>query len=166
MLADAVQVAAMSQRRLGTVLLVGAHTLHLRIVVGTLCKTVGHEHVQHVGIGESLAFVARHLAVLQHIASLQCLAFLRFELQCHRAGLGITQVHVNQQIVRRVEAHHAVNDGTGIVRRHRSDVTDVFSIDHQLHAGIFHAYEPVGRVYSVYRQFCCIHHHYLGHQGG
>ena len=68
--ADAVQVAAMAQRGLCAVFLIGAHTLHLRIVPGTLCKAIGHEHVEHVTVVEPYALVAAHLALLQLVLHL------------------------------------------------------------------------------------------------
>ena len=67
MLTDAVQVATMTQRRLRTVFLISPHSLDLRIVALSLGKAVGHQHVEHVGIGEAHALVATHLALLQLI---------------------------------------------------------------------------------------------------
>ena len=63
MLADAFEVATMAQRRLRAVLAIGVHAFNLCGVVGTLCKAVGHEHIKHVGIGESHALVASFLTL-------------------------------------------------------------------------------------------------------
>ena len=67
MLTDAVEVAAMTQAGLRAILFITTHALHLRIVASTLCKTVGHEHIEHIGIGETHALVATHLTGLELI---------------------------------------------------------------------------------------------------
>ena len=61
-LADALEVTTMAQRRLRAILAIGVHAFNLCGVVGTLCKAVGHEHIEHVGIGEPHALVASFLA--------------------------------------------------------------------------------------------------------
>ena len=94
MFTDAVQVAAMTQAGLRTVFLVGAHTLYLRVVTCALSKAVGHQHVEHIGIGKAYALVATHLALLELIGD-----FLLVELEAHRASLCLTKVHVHQQVV-------------------------------------------------------------------
>ena len=66
-LTDAVQVAPMSQRRLTAVFPIRAHTFDLRVVTGTLCKAVWHQHIEYVGIGETLSLAACHLSLSQRI---------------------------------------------------------------------------------------------------
>ena len=152
MLADAVQVAAVAQRGLCAVFLIGAHTLHLRVMTGTLGKTVGHQHVEHIGVSEALTLVAAHLAGLQQIRHL-----LLAKLQCHRARLGTTQVKIKQQVVRGVEAHDAVDNNTGIVGGHALHIADAVAIDHQLHRRVLHSHVPVSRFNSVNHCFLSCH---------
>ena len=92
--ADAIQVTAMTKRRLCAILLITAHTLYLRVMTLALCETVGHEHVEHIGIGKAHTLVATHLTGLQLILHLGLV-----ELQCHRTRLGILQVHIDQKVV-------------------------------------------------------------------
>ena len=130
-----------------------------------LSETVGHQHVEHVGVGESHALVAAHLAGLQLIQ--HHLAFLSlhrssFKSERHRTRLGVLQVHVDKQVIRRVEAHEAVDADAGIVGRHLGHVTDALSIDHQLHLRILHPHVPVGRLYPVnHCLFCSTHCQYV-----
>ena len=59
-LSDALDVASVPQAGLVSVAQLVAHTLHnivFRVAIG---KSVGHEHVQHVGIGEAFAVFALH----------------------------------------------------------------------------------------------------------
>ena len=58
----------MAQGWCGAVDSVGMACLVLAVVGTSLCETVGHEHVKDIGIGESLACVARHLALPQWVA--------------------------------------------------------------------------------------------------
>ena len=64
-LTDAVQVATMAERRFGTILYIIAHTLDLLWMISTLCKAIGHELIEDVGVGESHTFVATHLTLFQ-----------------------------------------------------------------------------------------------------
>ena len=102
MFADAVQVTTMSKRWFCAIFHVMTHALDLRGVVRSLCKTVWHQHVEHVGIGESHALVAAHLAGLQlilHVFAFLSLHLSAFKRQRHHAGLGALQVHVDKQVV-------------------------------------------------------------------
>ena len=160
MLTDAVQIAAMPQRGLCAVFLIGAHTLHLRVMTGALGKTVGHQHVEHIGIGKALTLVAAHLAGLQGIGHLLLspLSSLLFKkLQRHRARLGTTQVKIKQQVVRGVEAHDAVDSDTGIIGGHALHIADAVAIDHQLYRRVLHPHVPVSRFNSVNHCFLSCH---------
>ena len=97
-LTDAFQVTTVAQTGCLTVDGLIAHGL-VGIVVGvSICKTVGHQHVQYVGIGESHAAFARHFAVFQHIFHL-LLLFAHLEVESHLSSLCIFQIEINQQIV-------------------------------------------------------------------
>ena len=168
--ADTVQVTAMTQRRLGAVFLIVSHTLDLRIMTGSLCKAVGHQHIEHIGIGETHTLVATHLPLFQPIVVSQLLTpslLLSFKYQGHCARLGVLQVHIDEQIVWRVEAHKAVNPDTRIISCHTGDVADALAIHHQLHSGVLHPHVPVGGLNTVNHWFfSCTHCHHVGHQNG
>ena len=152
-LAYAFEVAAVTQRRLLAVHGVSVQALHFKILSARR-KSVGHEHVQHVGVGEAHVVFALHVARLQLVLHV-CLALARTEQQVHCARLSILHVHVHQQIVRRVETHERVDAHARIVGRHLSSA-HVLAVNHQLHLRILHAYEPVCRFDAVYL-LCCIH---------
>ena len=166
-LTDTVQVAAMTEARLRAVLHVVAHPLDLLGVVCALGKAVGHQHIEHVGIGESQSLLALLLASLQSELLTAHLSLFIFEVQRHRARLRILQIHVDEQIVGRVETHQTVDLHARIVRRHVLHVADTLSVDHQLHRGVLHPYEPVGRLNTVDHTFLCSTHcHHVCHQDG
>ena len=97
MLTDAIEVTAMTEGGFGAVFLVGSHTCHLRVVVGALCKTVWHQHIEHVGIGKAHALVATHLTLFQlerHFLTFSTFHLSPFKRQRHGARLGIAHVHI------------------------------------------------------------------------
>ena len=167
---DAVEVAAVAQAGFRAVFDVGAHAFDLLGMVGTLCKTVGHEHVEHVGIGEADTLFALHLTGFQligHLHALRALDGATLEGELHRAGLGLAEVHVDEQVVGGVEAHEAVDGDTGVVGGDILHIADALSIDHQLHLGILHPHIPVGGLNPVnHCFFCCTHRQYVCHQDG
>ena len=166
-LPDTVQVAAMPEARLRAVLHVGSHPWNLLGVVGALGEAVGHQHIEHVGVGESQSLLALLLARLQLELFTVHLSLFTSEVQRHRSRLRILQIHVDEQIVGRVETHQTVDLHAGIVRRHVLHVADTLSVDHQLHRGVLHPYEPVCGLNSVNHTFlCCTHCHYVCHQDG
>ena len=57
MLADAFEVTTVTQTWLRAVVLVRAQSLYLVVVGATGCKAVGHKHIEHVGIAESIALL-------------------------------------------------------------------------------------------------------------
>ena len=66
-------------------------------MVRSLCKTVRHQHIEHVGIGESHTFVAAHLALfqlIQHLLSFTPSLLPSFKNKRHRARLGLAHVHI------------------------------------------------------------------------
>ena len=161
-LTDTVQVAAVSEAWLRAVLHVVAHALDLGVVVCALRKTVGHQHVEHVGIGESQALLTFLLARLQLVWY-----FRLAKIQNHRTWLGVAEIQVDEQVVGRVEAHQTVDGYTRIVRRHVLHVADALSVDHQLYGGVLHPYIPVGGLNSVNHTFLrCTHCHDVCHQDG
>ena len=83
-LSDSVKVTTMTERRLRAILGISPHTLDLRIMPSPLGKAVGHQHVKHIGIGESHTLVTAHLTRLELVLSF-CLA----KLEGHHARLGI-----------------------------------------------------------------------------
>ena len=94
MLTDTIQVATMTERWFRAIFYVGVHAFNLLGVVSTLRKSVGHEHVKHIGIGESHVLVTAHGALFQLVWHL-CLA----KVQRHSAWLSIAQVHIDKQVV-------------------------------------------------------------------
>ena len=158
MLAYALQVAAVAQTGLRAVVLIGRHTLDLVVVGAAAGKAVGHEHVEHVGIGETAVGLAGHFADFQFEGLLEGLA-AHAELELHGAGLRTGEVEIDEQVVGRLKPHDAVYGHAGIVGGHFGRA-DALSVDHQLQRGVFHAGKPVGRFYSVYFG-CCVHH---GHE--
>ena len=160
------QVATMTQRWSIAVFLIGAHTFYLLLVVGTLCKAVRHQQVEHVTDVEALALVARHFALFQlvvHYLTLHLSLFiLHLKCQFHRAGLRILQIQIHQQIVRRVEAHNVFDGNARIVSRHLLSIADAFAIHHQLHGWILQSHIPVGGVDTCDNLFGrCIHCHHV-----
>ena len=127
MLTNTVEVATMTKTRFTAVFYILAHTFDLFWVIGSLCKTIRHEHIQHVGIGEAHSLVTAHLPLLQLVRH-----FRLVEAQHHVTSLCPFQVKIQQQVVRRVEPHHTVNAHTGIIGRNILHVPDILSIDHQL----------------------------------
>ena len=75
------------------------------------------------------------------------------KVQSHRAWLGILDIHIDQQVVGRVESHQTINTDTRIGGSHTLHVTDTFAIDHQLQLGVLHAHKPVGGFYVVDSNF-------------
>ena len=137
-LLNAGEVTAVAQAWLGAVAGLVAHSLDdivLRVAVG---EAVGHEQVEHVGIGEALVVLATHGAVLERIAHL-----LAVEVECHLSGLSPLQVQVDEQIVRRVEADDGVHLHAGVVGGDLLDVFHILTIDHELQARVFHPHIPV-----------------------
>ena len=162
MLTDAVQVATVSQTWSRAVFHIVAHSLDLWVMTCALGKTVWHEHVEHVGIGETHTLVATHLTLLQLILHLRLA-----EAECHRSWLCILQVHVDQQVVRRVETHKTIDYDTRIVCRNTLHIADTLSIDHQLYLWILHTHVPVCWFNAVnYDFFCCTHCQDICHQNG
>ena len=148
MLADALDVAAVAQAGLRPVVLVGFHASNLvvgRIAVG---KAVGHEHIEHIGDAEAHALVTAHLAGEQLVFHFFLAAAL-LEGHFHRAGLGITGIQVDEQVVGRIQAYQAVDGHACIVDGHFG-ITDALAIDHELHTGVFQAHIPVGWLNAVH----------------
>ena len=141
-LSDAFEVAAVAQRRLGAVFAIGVHPLDLRGMVFTLCEAVGHQQIEYIGVGESLALVACHVALFQFVGDGGVLVAL-CEGQRQRAGLAAFHVQIDQQVVRRVEAHDGVDfRAVGL----NFGLADALAIDHQLQRRVFQARVPVGGV--------------------
>ena len=92
-LAYAFEVAAMTQRRLLAVHAVSVQSLHVEILSARR-KAVGHEHIEHVGVGEAHALFALHVACLQLVLHAR-LALAGAEQQVHRARLSIPYVQVH-----------------------------------------------------------------------
>ena len=129
-LADSLQVATMAQTRLCTVAGLITHRLKgiiLQIAVG---ETVWHQHIEHIFIRETDAFIARHLTVLQHILYLLRL-FALLEVEGHLTSLCPIEVKINQEIIRRIKAGDAIYLHTRIVYRYIG-ILDILAIHHQL----------------------------------
>ena len=62
--ADAFQVATMTQARSLTVTHFVAHGLEGVVIGPTVGKAVRHQHIEHVGVAETDAFLTGHLSVL------------------------------------------------------------------------------------------------------
>ena len=104
----------MAQAGFRAVVGVGLHTGNLIIGRVTIGKAIGHEHVKHVGIRESHPFAAFLLAVLEGVFY-RLFSLSQREIQVHDSGLRTTGVHVNEQIIGRIESHQAVDGHTGVV---------------------------------------------------
>ena len=152
-LAQALKVAAVTQRGLRAVHLIGVEALDLKVLAAR-CEAVGHEHVEHVGVGEALTVFALHVASLQLIVDVG-LVLARLEAELHGAGLRVLDVHVDKQIVGTVETHERVDLHAGIVGRHLGRA-DVLAIHHQLNRRVLHSHIPVGGFYAV-NFLCCVH---------
>ena len=151
MLAYALKVAAMSERRLRAIAQLVAHAFHhvvFRIAVG---ETVGHEQIEHVGIGEALTCLACLLTLLELIFNL-----LPVEPQRHLASFGVLEVEINEKIVGRVEAYHGVDLCPWIISSDVAHVAYTLAIEHYLERRVFHAREPID---GINTQGCgCVHH--------
>ena len=148
MVPDALQVTAVAQAGLRAVFHVGVHALHLRLVVLALGEAVGHQHVEHVGVGETLALLSRHGTGLEPVAHF-LLALAHREAQLHLARLRPRQVQVDQEIVGRVEPHQGVHPHAGIIGGDLR-LAYTLAIDHQLQRRVFHAHVPIGGLHAVY----------------
>ena len=164
MLANTFQVTTMTERGLCAVFLVGIHSFDLCRVMRTLCETVGHQHIKHVSIGESLPFRACFLTLFELVGSNLTFHFSFFvfhlKRQFHRSSFRPFQVHIDQEIVGGIQMNNAVDMSIGIVCCHFLNRCDIFAIDHQLYLGILHTHVPVGRVNTLYVYFSiCFHYH-------
>ena len=147
MLAQALQVATMSQTGLGAVVHVGVHAFDLVVGIAAAGEAIGHEHIEHVGIGEALALESWLLALLEFVAHALFL-FPILEVKGHHSGLSAFEVEVDEQVVGTVEPHEAVDGDTGIVGGHLG-LSDVLAIYHELEAWVLHASKPVGGLNMV-----------------
>ena len=127
MLAYTLEVATMSQTRLGAIFHIVAHTLDGLVMMRSLGETVGHEHIEYIGIGESYALLSTLLSGFQFVCHL-----LTIKAQGHRSRLGTTEVEIYQQIVGRVKAYYAINHHTRIVGSDCLHLGDILAIYHQL----------------------------------
>ena len=154
-LTNALQVATVAKRWLRAHAKLVEHTLHHIVFHIAIGKAVGHEHIQHVGIGESLSCLTRHVAALDFVVHLFFLAAL-LEIEFHGAWLSTLQIEIHEQIVGAVEAHHAIHLHTGIVGAYVG-LLDALAIHHQLERWIFHTGIPVGGFHTVdvHRRICC-----------
>ena len=152
-LADTIQVATMTQTGLGAILNIISHALYLCRMIGALCETVGHQHIKHIGIGKAHPLIATHLTLFKLILYLGLA-----KVQRHRARLCITQIHINQQVVRRIKSHQAVDDHPWIIGCDTGHIADTLTVHHQLHLRILQANIPVGGFNTInHLFFCCTH---------
>ena len=79
MLAYTFEVATMAQGWLVAVGGIGSHPFHLVVGSRARGKAVGHEHIEHICIGEALAVGTSHFARLELVAHL-LLLFALLEL--------------------------------------------------------------------------------------
>ncbi len=148
-LTDALQVATVAHAGMRAVAPVAAHALDHIVARVAIGKAVGHEHVEHIGVGEAVTLRSLLLAGFECI--LHCLLLLALlELELHYTGLGTACAQIDQQIVRRVESHQTVDTDTCIVGSYLG-ITDALAIDHQLHRrhGIVKPNIPVGGLNAV-----------------
>ena len=162
MLANALHVASVSQAWRRAVARLVAHGLEGVVVWVAIGKSVGHEHVEHIGVGESHALVARHVAVFQQVFHLLGLLAL-LEAQRHLARLGPFEVEVDEEIVGRVEACDRIDAHPRVAHFHVG-AAHILAVHHQLQRGVFHAYIPVGGLNAVDPHRCvhahCTHKHH------
>ena len=144
----AFKVATVAKTWLRTVGLVCVKALDVVVFRVAVSKTVGHKHVEHVGIGESHALLATLLARLELVFHLLCRLPV-LEVKGHLAGLRAFKIEVNEQVIGAVKPHNAVHLDAGIVS---SDLcrTYAFAVNHELQRRILHADKPVCRVNAVY----------------
>ena len=119
-----------------------AHTLYAVVASVAVGKTVGHEHVEHVGISESHTTVAAHLTRLKLIFHFHC-EFANGEIEFHDSRLCTCSVEVNEQIVGTVEPHNGVDFHSRIIGFHLG-IANVGAIYHELKRWVFHAHKPIG----------------------
>ena len=147
MLTNALQVAPMSQRRRRAVALLVEHTRHHivgRIAIG---KAVGHQHVEHIGIGKAPARLARQIALFQFIFQRLLIAGL-FKLEIDGARFRLFHIQVNEQIVGAIEAHHAIHLHPG-VGSGNIGMLHILAIHHDLERRVLHSGIPKGRFHMV-----------------
>ena len=147
MFANALQVAPMSQTGLRAVANIVVHAFYLVVLGVAVGKSIGHEHVQHISIGESHALVATHLTLLQLVFHLFCFLSLG-ERQRDSAWLGILQVEVSQQIMCVGHLYHAVYLHASITGGYLSAV-QVVAVHHELQTRILHPNKPIGCVNAI-----------------
>ena len=146
-LAQSLQVTAMAQTGLATVYHIVIHALDLVVGIAATGEAVGHEHIEHVGIGETLALVTGFLPLLEFVTHALFL-FADIEIERHHSWLRALEVEIDEQVVGTVEPHQTVDSHSAVVGRHLC-LTDAAAINHELQTGVLHAGKPVGGFYVV-----------------
>ena len=141
---DARKVASVAQRGLRAVAEAVAHALDDIIARVAIGKAVGHEEIEHVSLRKALVVLGSLGAGVEHVA-LRQLAAVELKLEAHLARLSALEIHIDEQIVGRVEAHEGVDTRMGVVGRDLG-VAYALAIDHELERGVFHPHIPVGGV--------------------
>ena len=109
MLANAFEVASVTQRGLFAVLFVFVQPLDFCGVVRALCEAVGHKHIKDVGAVESDAFVACFLAFAELVLDYGLVvASGAAEGNGQFACLHALEVEIDKEVVGRVEPHYGI----------------------------------------------------------
>ena len=87
-------------------------------------------------------------AGVEHVA-LRQLAAVELKLKAHLARLSALEIHIDEQIVGRVEAHEGVDTRMGVVGRDLG-VAYALAIDHELERGIIPTYQSVGSMRVIF----------------
>ena len=142
-----------------------ANGFYLVVVSVSACEAVGHEHVEHVGIGEARSLRSSLFPSLEYVFHVTF--FLSDgEAQVHLSRLGTVEVEIDEEVVGRVETHDGV-DGRRWVVGGDIGLCDALSIDHQLQLRVLHPSIPVSGVDAVDSGFLfgCTHSHDLCYKG-
>ena len=145
MLAYAFQVTAVAVTWVIAVAHLAAHPAHLVVGGVAVGKAVGHEHIEHIGIRETLlAAVAARLEDEGHGLFL----LLELEVEVHGAWLHPVQTHANDEVVGALQLCDAVDGHPGIVGGDGGG-TDALAIDHDFERVVFESCIPVLRLNPV-----------------
>ena len=159
MLSDALQVAAVAVTGHLAVAQLAAHPLHLVVGGVAVGKAVGHEHIEHIGIGKALfASVVARLKFKGHGLFL----LVELEVEVHGAGLHSVQTHADDEVVGTLQLCNAV-DGHAWIVGGDGGGSNALAIDHDLELVVFEPCKPVFRLHPVdiefrslqcYRNYC------------
>ena len=131
MLSYAFNVSTVSQAGLRAVVGIGLHASNLIVCRIAISKAVGHKHIEHIGVGEAYAVTSCFFATEKFVLY-RFLGLAQFEVQVNSARLGTIGIHVDEQVVGRVQTYQAINCHAGILCGNFG-IANSLAINHELY---------------------------------